>query len=236
MVTCNQDSLLNTCSSECVKIPPPQTLTNTTTASDIAAVCSVYISSAQRQSQSLCSFACSSLSLWVEGQAHTALSSQPLKQGEEGRAVGRMFKDVFHFRLSKGKNAVWSCWCKGTVDNCVFLYSCVEQVQFSADEGPLFSVKDCYRDVFRCLSDASSFISEPPFQSDCWKDILCWSCLSIQQRTDWLYSIMNHKNTMKGFFFQIFPPWQRIQWVNTKNPLTMAMCCMYLLSLFAFNR
>ncbi len=55
-------------------------------------------------------FACPpSLSVGGRASTFTALSSQPLKQGEEARAVGRMFKDVFHPRLSKGKNAVRSC-------------------------------------------------------------------------------------------------------------------------------
>ncbi len=73
-----------------------------------------------------------------------------------GGGFGRMFKDLFHSRLSKGKNAVRSCWCKGIVKSCVFVCSCVEQVTFSADEGPLSSEKDCFRGVFKCRSDISS--------------------------------------------------------------------------------
>lgn len=49
VVIFDQNSLLNTCSSECVKIPPAHT--NTTAAFDVEAVCNVYISSAQRQSE-----------------------------------------------------------------------------------------------------------------------------------------------------------------------------------------
>lgn len=108
-------------------------------------------------SSSLCSFACSHSLEGREASTFTALSSQPWSgSSQTGGTFGRMFKDLFHSRLSKGKNAVWSCWCKGIVKNCVFVYSCVEQVTFLADEGPLFSEKDCYRGVSKCWSDSSS--------------------------------------------------------------------------------
>lgn len=112
MVDLDRSNLLNTRSSECVQIPPTRTLRLYWTLKQ-----SVYISSAQREAAPVNHFAvfllsfslC--LSLWVERQAHSqlyhpSLDVDPLKRGG---GFGRMFKDLFHSRLSKGKNAVKSC-------------------------------------------------------------------------------------------------------------------------------
>lgn len=45
------------------------------------------------------------------------------------------------------------------VKNCVFVHSCVEHVTFLADENVLVSEKDCYTDMFKCWSDASSLFN-----------------------------------------------------------------------------
>lgn len=164
------------------------------TATDIAAVCYVYISSAQRQSWLITlQFCLLSLSVGGEASTSTALSSQPWSGSSQqwGRRgpLGDCFKDAYRSGLSKGKNAVWSCWCKGIVKNCVFfVYSCVEQV-------PLFSrwrVLSLFprkRTATEVCSNAgptsSASISVSPFSLTVEKDILCWSCLFCPV-TNWL--------------------------------------------------
>lgn len=88
----------------------PRTHTNATAASETAAVCNVYISSVQRQSEliTLQFLLALSLSLWVERQVHSqlyhpSLEVDPLK-GEEGvEAFGRMLKDMFILSCLKGR-------------------------------------------------------------------------------------------------------------------------------------
>lgn len=202
----DQNSLLNTCSSECVKIPPTHTNTYD---------CLWHWSSLQRL-HILCPEAvlvnhfavllALSLCGWRGEYIHSfivpalmRILSNKVGGGRRGGGFGRMFKDLFHSRLSKGKNAVRSCWCKGIVKNCVFVYSCAEQ------EAPLFSEKDCYGGVLKCWSDVFSLNLRFSFFSPAAGRTS--SAFSIQWQTDWLRILMNHKDTTKGsFFLSFFPP------------------------------
>ena len=188
----------HTRSSECVKITPDTTHRNTPAAADIEAVVHVYISTAHRQPPLIHSAvsACS-LSL-CKGERrvfffppqlyHHSLEVDPLKckggggGGEEGGALGECLKTCFILDYLKGRVQFGPADVKGTVKSCVFcVQPCRASHVFSRWRCSLLSLqtREC-----ECVCEWVCVCVSINAQSDCRKDILCWSCLSIQWQTD----------------------------------------------------